>query len=43
MIAWGGLISSSIAARYLAGIVPGPLIAGPWMLTVHIHAVRCRG
>src|SRR3954471_13715763 len=28
MIVWGGLISISIAAMYLAGIVPGLLIAG---------------
>src|SRR6266568_63404 len=40
MIVWGGLISTSIAAMYLAGIVPGLLIAGAQMLTVHVYAVR---
>ena len=40
MIVWGGLISTSIAAMYLAGIVPGLLIAGAQMATVHIYAVR---
>src|SRR5260370_17962389 len=40
MMVWGGLISRSIAAMYLAGIVPGLLIAGAQMLTVHVYAVR---
>jgi tripartite ATP-independent transporter DctM subunit len=40
MIVWGGLISTSIAAMYLAGIVPGILIAGAQMATVHVYAVR---
>jgi len=40
MIVWGGLISTSIGAMYLAGIVPGLLIAGAQMVTVHIYAVR---
>ena len=40
MIVWGGLISTSIAAMYLAGIVPGLLIAGAQMVTVHIYATR---
>ena len=40
MIVWGGLISTSIAAMYLAGIIPGLLIAGAQMLTVHVYAVR---
>src|SRR6266702_3376199 len=38
MIVWGGLISVSIGAMYLAGIVPGLLIAGAQMLTVHVYA-----
>src|SRR5262250_946948 len=38
MIVWGGLISTSIAAMYLAGIVPGLLIAGAQMVTVHVYA-----
>src|SRR6187397_3027431 len=40
MIVWGGLISTSIAAMYLAGIVPGLLIAGAQMATVHVYAVK---
>src|ERR1044072_9496441 len=40
MIVWGGLISTSIGALYLAGIVPGLLIAGAQMATVHVYAVR---
>src|SRR5205814_10580969 len=40
MIVWGGLISTSIAAMYLAGIIPGLLIAGAQILTVHVYAVR---
>src|SRR3954447_23183056 len=38
MIVWGGLISTSIAAMYLAGIIPGLLIAGAQMATVHVYA-----
>ena len=38
MIVWGGLISTSIAAMYLAGIVPGLLIAGAQMVTVHVYS-----
>src|SRR5215210_3385300 len=40
MIVWRGLISTSIAAMYLAGTVPGLLIAGAQMATVHVYAVR---
>lgn len=40
MIVWGGVISVSIGALYLAGILPGLLIAGAQMITVHIYAVR---
>jgi tripartite ATP-independent transporter DctM subunit len=40
MIVWGGLISTSIGAMYLAGIVPGLLIAGSQIVTVHMYAVR---
>src|SRR6186997_1246248 len=40
MIVWGGLLTVSIAAMYLAGIVPGLLIAGAQMVTVHVYAVR---
>ncbi|MBP6769218.1 MAG: TRAP transporter large permease [Reyranella sp.] len=40
MIVWGGLISTSIGALYLAGVVPGLLIAGAQMATVHVYAVK---
>ena len=40
MIVWGGLISTSIGALYLAGVVPGLLIAGAQMVTVHAYAVK---
>jgi tripartite ATP-independent transporter DctM subunit len=40
MIVWGGLISTSIAAMYLAGIVPVLLIAARRWPTVHVYAVR---
>lgn len=40
MVVWGGVISTSIGALYLAGIVPGLLIAGAQMVTVHMYAVR---
>src|SRR5437867_8728384 len=38
MIVWGGVISTSIGALYLAGILPGLLIAGAQMATVHVYA-----
>lgn len=38
MIVWGGILSVSIGALYLAGIVPGLLIAGAQMATVHVYA-----
>jgi len=38
MVVWGGVISTSIGALYLAGIVPGLLIAGAQMATVHAYA-----
>src|SRR5438132_4817402 len=38
MIVWGGLISTSIAAMYLAGILPGLLIAAAQMVTVHVYS-----
>jgi len=40
MVVWGGVISTSIGALYLAGILPGLLIAGAQMVTVHMYAVR---
>jgi tripartite ATP-independent transporter DctM subunit len=40
MIVWGGVISVSIGALYLAGVIPGLLIAGAQMATVHIYAKR---
>src|ERR1700704_6920833 len=38
MIVWGGVLSVSIGALYLAGILPGLLIAGAQMATVHVYA-----
>jgi tripartite ATP-independent transporter DctM subunit len=38
MIVWGGVISTSIGAMYLAGILPGFLIALAQMVTVHVYA-----
>jgi len=38
MVVWGGVISTSIGALYLAGILPGILIAGAQMATVHVYA-----
>src|SRR2546428_3564245 len=38
MIVWGGVISTSIGAMYLAGIIPGLLIAIAQMATVHVYA-----
>jgi tripartite ATP-independent transporter DctM subunit len=40
MVVWGGVISTSIGALYLAGIVPGLLIALAQMATVHVYAKR---
>lgn len=40
MIVWGGVLSVSIGGLFLAGVVPGILIAGVQMATVHIYAVR---
>ena len=40
MVVWGGVISTSIGALYLAGVIPGLLIAGAQMVTVHVYAVR---
>jgi tripartite ATP-independent transporter DctM subunit len=38
MIVWGGVISTSIGAMYLAGILPGLLVALAQMVTVHVYA-----
>jgi tripartite ATP-independent transporter DctM subunit len=40
MIVWGGILTTSIGALFLAGIIPGILIAGAQMATVHIYAVK---
>lgn len=40
MVIWGGLMSVSIGGLFLAGVVPGLLIAGSQMLTVYIYAKR---
>lgn len=38
MIVWGGVLTTSIGALFLAGIVPGLLIGLVQMLTVHVYA-----
>src|SRR5207245_390903 len=38
MIGWGGVISTSIGAMYLAGILPGLLIAAAQIVTVHVYS-----
>ncbi len=40
MVVWGGLMSISIGGLFLAGVLPGILIAGSQMLTVYIYAKR---
>jgi tripartite ATP-independent transporter DctM subunit len=40
MIVWGGILTTSIGALFLAGIVPGLLLGLVQMATVHGYAVR---
>ncbi len=40
MIVWGGVLSVSIGALFLAGILPGLLLVGVQMATVHAYASR---
>ncbi len=40
MVVWGGLMSVSIGGLFLAGVVPGLLIAAAQMLTVYVYARR---
>ncbi len=40
MIVWGGVLTVSIGALFLAGIIPGLLIGLVQMATVHAYAVR---
>jgi tripartite ATP-independent transporter DctM subunit len=40
MIVWGGILTTSIGALFLAGIVPGILIGLAQMATVHAYAVK---
>lgn len=42
MIVWGGILTTSIGALFLAGVVPGALIAFAQMATVHTYA-KMRG
>jgi tripartite ATP-independent transporter DctM subunit len=42
MIVWGGVLTVSIGALFLAGIIPGLLIAAVQMATVHTYA-KARG
>jgi len=38
MVVWGGLMSVSIGGLFLAGVIPGVLIALSMMITVYIYA-----
>jgi tripartite ATP-independent transporter DctM subunit len=38
MIVWGGVISTSIGALFIAGVLPGVVLCGVQMLTVHAYA-----
>jgi tripartite ATP-independent transporter DctM subunit len=40
MIVWGGVLTTSIGALFLAGVIPGLLIGVVQMLTVHAYAKR---
>jgi tripartite ATP-independent transporter DctM subunit len=40
MIVWGGILTTSIGALFLAGIIPGILIGLAQMGTVHVYATR---
>ena len=40
MIVWGGILTTSIGALFLAGIIPGLLIGLAQMATVHAYAVK---
>ena len=40
MVVWGGLMSVSIGGLFLAGVVPGILIAAAQMITVYVYAKR---
>ena len=38
MVVWGGLMTVSIGGLFLAGVVPGMLVALSQMLTVYVYA-----
>lgn len=40
MVVWGGLMSVSIGGLFLAGVVPGLLIAAAQMITVYVYAKK---
>ncbi len=40
MVVWGGLMSVSIGGLFLAGVIPGVLIAAAQMITVYVYARR---
>lgn len=42
MIVWGGVLTTSIGALFLAGIIPGLAMAGVQMATVHVYS-KARG
>jgi len=40
MVVWGGLMSVSIGGLFLAGVLPGLMIASSLMLLVHLYAIH---
>jgi len=40
MVVWGGLMSVSIGGLFLAGVVPGIMIAAAQMVTVYVYAKK---
>jgi tripartite ATP-independent transporter DctM subunit len=40
MVVWGGVISVSIGGLFVAGILPGVLMAASFMVMVYVHARR---
>lgn len=40
MVVWGGVLTTSIGALYLAGVIPGLLLCVAQMATVHAYAKR---
>ncbi|HEX4915258.1 MAG TPA: TRAP transporter large permease, partial [Vicinamibacterales bacterium] len=40
MVVWGGVLSVSVGALFIGGVLPGLLLAMAMMITVHVYAVR---